>query len=61
MRRSHLPPDGHLRCPYCSAYEVQRLYLATLRRDSCVCGSCGARWDQDPLSGAFLGRTSRSR
>ena len=50
----------HLRCPYCEAYEVERLYLATLCLDSCACASCGARWDEDAGSGAFKGRSSES-
>ena len=37
-----------------------RLYLATLRIDSCACLSCGARWDEDAESGAFRGRATRS-
>lgn len=50
---------GHLRCPFCEAYEVDRLYLATLRLDSCTCASCGARWDEDHDSGDYRGRSSR--
>lgn len=50
---------GHLQCPYCAAYEVSRLYLATLRLDSCECRACGARWDEDPRTGEFRGRASR--
>ena len=42
---------GHLRCPYCDAYEVDRLYLGTLRLDSCHCRSCEHRWDEEPESG----------
>jgi hypothetical protein len=52
---------GHLTCPFCCAYEVERMYLGSLRLDSCECAACGARWDQDPRSGAYLGRLSRSR
>ena len=37
---------GHLQCPFCNGYEVDRLYLATLDMDSCVCGECGARWEE---------------
>ena len=48
---------GHLRCPFCEAYEVERLYLASLRLDACACGSCGARWDEDPVSGDYKGRS----
>ena len=51
---------GHLQCPFCEAYEVERLYLASLRLDSCACLSCGARWDEDADSGAFRGRATRS-
>jgi hypothetical protein len=53
-------PGGHLRCPYCEAYAVTRLFLGTLHLDSCECGACGARWDEDPDSGAFRGRASRA-
>jgi hypothetical protein len=48
----------HLRCPFCEAYEVERLYLASLSLDSCACASCGARWDEDAVSGDFKGRSS---
>jgi hypothetical protein len=58
---SHDADEGHLSCPFCAAYEVERLYLGSLHLDSCECGSCGARWDQDPRSGAYRGRVSRSR
>jgi len=47
---------GHLQCPFCEAYEVDRLYLASLRLDSCACLSCGARWDEDPVTGDYRGR-----
>ena len=46
----------HLRCPFCEAYEVDRLYLASVGLDSCVCGSCGARWDEEPHTGDYRGR-----
>ncbi|MGH9086485.1 MAG: hypothetical protein ACRDYW_13635, partial [Acidimicrobiales bacterium] len=46
----------HLQCPFCEAYEVERLYLASLRLDSCACASCGARWDEDPVTGDYKGR-----
>ena len=29
----------HLRCPFCEAYEVDRLYLASVDLDSCVCAA----------------------
>jgi len=51
---------GHLQCPYCSAYGVDRLYVASLAIDSCVCSVCGARWDEDASSGEFRGRSSSS-
>ena len=51
---------GHLACPFCGAYEVERLYLASLALDSCVCTTCGARWDEDAASGEFRGRASQS-
>lgn len=60
MSRDHTD-IGHLTCPFCAAYEVERLYLGSLRVDSCECTACGARWDQDPGSGAYRGRLSRSR
>jgi len=53
-------PAGRLCCPFCTAYEVERLYLGSFHLDSCECGSCGARWDQDPESGAYKGRASRA-
>ncbi len=53
--------EGRLRCPYCDSYEVDRLYLASLRVDSCICASCGARWDEDTATGEFQGRRSQAR
>ena len=52
-------PSRHLQCPFCEAYEVERLYLASLRIDACACASCGARWESDPVTGEYLGRGSR--
>jgi len=49
-----------LACPFCRAFEVQRLYLASVRLDACACSSCGARWEEDAVSGVFRGRSSRS-
>ena len=55
-----MPDDpGHLQCPFCLSYDVQRLYLASLRIDSCACESCGAQWDEDNGSGEYRGRASR--
>jgi hypothetical protein len=51
---------GHLQCPFCSSYEIDRLYLASLGLDSCACLECGARWDEDAQSGEYRGRASRS-
>jgi hypothetical protein len=48
--------QGHLRCPFCESYEVDRLYLASLGLDSCACAACGARWDEDLESGDYRGR-----
>ena len=50
---------GHLQCPFCLSYDVARLYLASLRLDSCACSSCAAQWDEDALTGAYKGRASR--
>jgi hypothetical protein len=50
----------HLACPYCGAYGVERLYVATAHLDSCSCESCGARWDEDARSGEFQGRSERA-
>lgn len=52
--------EGHLRCPYCEEYGVQRMYVASTRLDSCECPSCGARWDEDHATGAFRGRAART-
>ena len=51
---------GHLQCPFCEAYEVERLFLGSLRLDACVCGACGAQWDEDPVTAEYRGRASRS-
>jgi hypothetical protein len=50
----------HFQCPYCSSFDVDRLFLASLRLDSCACLTCGARWDEDATSGEFRGRSSQS-
>lgn len=47
---------GHLQCPFCEAYEVDRLYLGSLHLDSCTCLSCGARWDEEIETGRYRGR-----
>lgn len=51
---------GRLGCPFCEAYQVDRLYLASVRVDSCICLACGARWDEDASTGAYKGRESRA-
>ena len=52
--------NEHFQCPYCRSFEVDRMYLASLRLDSCACLACGARWDEDAVSGEFRGRSTRS-
>ena len=47
---------GHLQCPFCGAYEVDRLFIGSLRVDSCTCQGCGARWDEDTSTGEYRGR-----
>jgi transposase-like protein len=49
---------GRLRCPYCGAYGVDRMYLASAKLDSCECTACNARWDEERGSGKFRGRNS---
>lgn len=50
---------GHLRCHFCDAYGVERMYLASAHVDSCHCSTCGAQWDEDRATGTFRGRGSR--
>lgn len=54
-------PQGsaRFRCPYCQAYDVARLYVATAKIDSCECCVCGARWDEDNRTGRYRGRSDR--
>ncbi|MBW3555390.1 MAG: hypothetical protein KY454_00480 [Actinobacteria bacterium] len=47
---------GHLQCPFCNSYDVNRLFLGGLNVDTCDCSSCGARWDQDSHSGEYRTR-----
>ncbi len=49
----------HLRCPYCESYDVERLYLASTRSDSCRCNGCGVSWDEERSSGDYRGRGER--
>jgi hypothetical protein len=57
LRTPLYPAEVHLRCPFCEAYEVDRLYLASVNLDSCACAACGARWDEEPSTGDYRGRT----
>lgn len=52
--------NPHLACPFCNSYDVSRMFIATVRVDSCECLSCGARWDEDVRSGEYKGRGARS-
>ena len=60
MGRDVSAATGHLQCPFCNGYEVDRMYLASLDMDSCVCAACGARWEERYQSGDFAGRSDRS-
>jgi hypothetical protein len=51
---------GHMMCPFCNSYDVDRLFLGSLNLDSCECATCGARWDEEQGSGAYRGRGRRS-
>ena len=53
-------PARRLVCPYCASYEVERLYLASVRMDSCRCRACGAGWDEELETGQFRGRAASS-
>ena len=52
----HQMSGNQLECPFCGAYEVDRLYLGTVHIDACTCTGCGARWDQDSTTGRYRGR-----
>lgn len=54
------PDQRAVRCPYCQSDAVTRLYLGSVHLDSCACGACAARWDEDPATGEFRGRASRA-
>jgi len=47
---------AHFQCPFCKSYDVVRVYLASVRLDSCECATCGARWDEDAGHRRFRGR-----
>jgi hypothetical protein len=50
---------GRLSCHFCASYDVERLYLASVHLDSCACRGCGARWDEDPATGEYCGRSGK--
>ena len=50
----------HFTCPFCSSYDVVRLFVGVVNVDSCQCSACGARWDEDSGSGRYRGRSHRS-
>ncbi|HVE95142.1 MAG TPA: hypothetical protein VNB24_09490 [Acidimicrobiales bacterium] len=51
---------GHLACPFCASYDVDRLFIATANLDCCECAACGARWDEERGTGEYRGRSKRS-
>ena len=51
---------GHLACPHCAAYDVERLFVASLRMDSCHCLTCGRRWDEELDTGHRRRPTGRA-
>jgi hypothetical protein len=51
---------GRMQCPFCSGYDIERLYLASLQVDACACATCGARWDERVGTGEFVGRGSKA-
>ena len=48
---------AHLSCPFCSSYDINRLFLASLGLDSCDCAACGARWEESKATGEYRGRS----
>ncbi|HUQ38634.1 MAG TPA: hypothetical protein VM030_00640 [Acidimicrobiales bacterium] len=51
---------GHLQCPFCHSYDVDRMFVASSNLDACDCASCGSRWDEDRSSGDYRGRSDRA-
>lgn len=49
----------HFECPFCHAFDVDRLYIASLNVDACQCAACGEKWDEDSATGRFRGRAAR--
>ncbi|HET7476574.1 MAG TPA: hypothetical protein VFJ97_11210 [Dermatophilaceae bacterium] len=60
MQSSANAGSGRLQCPFCNAYDVTRLYVASLGLDSCRCAACGAGWDEDRTSGRYRGGSDRA-
>ena len=54
------PERPHFACPFCSSFDVVRLFVGSVNVDSCECVACGARWDEDSGSGRYKGRGERS-
>ena len=52
--------SGHLMCPFCNSYDVERMFLASVNLDSCQCLTCCARWDEERGTGAYRGRSRQS-
>ena len=55
------PPKGHLRCPFCGSYEVERLYVGSRAVDCCACVTCGSGWDEFVNTGAMADTRSARR
>ena len=58
--RTSRPGAQHLTCPFCNSYDVSRMFLASLKLDSCECANCRARWDEECGSGEYRGRAQQS-
>ena len=54
------PPAGHLQCPFCRAYSVQRLFLPSLDCDACSCDACTLQWDEERGTGVIRSRGGSS-
>lgn len=39
---------------------MARLFVATIKIDSCECTECGARWDEEAGTGRYRGLANRS-
>ncbi len=50
----------HLSCPFCGSYDVDRLFLGSVRADVCECAACGAGWEESHTSGRYRGRVGRA-